>query len=76
MQLAARVAEQPAGDVVLARSQLHRHLRREAGRDVLALLDDHHAIEDFPLQRAIGLVDDGEGGAPRRHGDVVGLRIS
>ena len=73
VQLAARVAEQAAGDVVVAGAQLDAHGLGEARRDVLALLHHHDAVQDLPFQRPVGIVDDAEGGAASRHGDLVGL---
>ena len=60
-QRAARIAEQAAGDLVGAGHQLGGERLRDAGCDVLALGHHHHAVEDLPLDRAVGLVDDLEG---------------
>ena len=72
-QRAAGIAQQAAGDLVGAGHELGGKRLGEPGCDVLALRQHHHAVQDLPLDRAVGLVDDPEGGPAGRHGQSVGL---
>ncbi|MNE40463.1 hypothetical protein D3C80_1344860 [compost metagenome] len=55
-QLAFRVSQQAAGHVVFARLQVRGHFLTKTGRDVFTLFHNHHAFEDFPLQRLLAVV--------------------
>jgi hypothetical protein len=73
MELAARVAEQAAGDVVIARCQLGRDRPAQAGRDILALLHHQNAVENLPFDGPARSVDDLEGGSAGWYRDLVGI---
>ena len=73
MQGAAWVAEQSAGDRVIAGLQIGVDHLAQARRDVFALFDNQHTVEDFPFHRAVGAVDDAETGAAGRHGQRIRL---
>ena len=73
MQGAAWVAQQAAGDGVVARQQVGVDHLAQARRNVFALFDHQHAVKDFPLHRAIRTVDDAKTRTARRYGQGVGF---
>ena len=62
MQGAARVAQQATGNGVVAGQQVGVDHLAQAWGDVFPLFDHQHAVEDFPLHRAVGAVDDAKAG--------------
>ncbi|MCY1376146.1 hypothetical protein D9M69_636160 [compost metagenome] len=73
MQRAARVAQQAASDRVIAGHQVGVDHLAQAGGDVFPFFDHQHAIEDFPLNGAVRVVDDAETGATGRHRQCIRL---
>jgi len=73
VQGAARVAEQAASDRIVARLQVGVDHLAQARRDVFPLFDHQHAVENFPLDRTLGAVDDAETGAAGRHRQGIRL---
>ena len=55
-ELTFRVGQQTAGHVIFTRLQVSRHFLAKARRDIFALFHDHHAFENFPLQRFLAVV--------------------
>ena len=73
MQGAARVAQQATGNGVVAGQQVGVDHLAQAWGDVFPLFDHQHAVEDFPLHRTVGAVDDAKAGMPGRYRQGVGF---
>ncbi len=70
-QRPARITEQATGHLVFTGQQRGCQLLMQAGSDVLTLLQYHHAIENFPLDRTLTLVEHGKALSTGRHGKRV-----
>ena len=73
MELAARVAEQAASNGVITGVERGIDHLTQTGGNVFALFDHQHAVEDFPLHRTVGAVDDAKAGMPGRYRQGVGF---
>ncbi|MNR01322.1 hypothetical protein D3C85_1171230 [compost metagenome] len=73
VQGAARIAQQSAGDRVVAGQQVGVDHQAQAWCDVLAFFDHQNAVEDFPFNGTVGAVDDAETGATGRHRQGIRL---
>ncbi len=76
MQGATRVAEQAAGDRVIAGSQIGIDHLAQPRRNVFPLFNHQHAIENFPFDGAFRAVDDAEGILARRHCQHIRLTVA
>ncbi len=75
VQSAVRVGQQAAGDAVVARLQVGVNYHAQARCDVLALFEHHHAVEDFPFNRAFRAVDDTKRSLASRHRQRIGFTV-
>jgi hypothetical protein len=71
VKAALGIAEQAARDLIIAGSQLGGQFLGHAGRDVLPFGDDHHAVENLPLERMGAGVANGKRHGAARNGQVV-----